>query len=397
MRILYLHQYFKTPEEGGAIRSYYLASAMAKAGHKVILLTSHNQKAYEVKEIKGIEVHYLPVFYSNNLSAAGRGKAFLRFLWQARRLVAKLAPYDFCYVSSTPLTIGLLALYVRQQFRIPYIFEVRDLWPEAPIQLGFIKNGLLKKLLHRLENTLYNKARAVVALSPGIARGIIEHGTPSAKVHLIPNMADCSFFEPAPINQPLSRQMGTEGFFVISYLGAAGLTNHLEYLLEAAQACQEHGLAVKFLVAAEGGKLEGLKKEAARKSLKNVIFNFYGSKEQVKEWLSISHAVYTSFGPHPILQTNSPNKFFDGLAAGKLSIVNTRGWLKELVEENHCGFYTQAEKPEDFVKQLKPFLENSHLLEAYQQNARRLAEERFSRKLLSRKVVRLIEETKKQL
>jgi glycosyltransferase involved in cell wall biosynthesis len=397
MRILYLHQYFKTPEEGGAIRSYYLASAMVKAGHEVILLTSHNRKAYKVKDIKGIEVHYLPVFYSNNLSAVGRAKAFLRFLWQARRLVAKLAPYDFCYVSSTPLTIGLLALYARQQFHTPYIFEVRDLWPEAPIQLGYIKNSLLKKLLRRLEYSLYSKARAVVALSPGIARGIIEHRTPSAKVHLIPNMADCNFFEPAPINQALSRQMGTEGYFVISYLGAAGPANHLEYLLEAAQACQQHGCAVKFVVAAEGRKLESLKKKAAQARLKNIIFGSYGSKEQAKKWLSISHAVYTSFGPYPILQTNSPNKFFDGLAAGKLSIVNTHGWLKELVEENHCGFYAKPEKPEDFVKQLKPFLKNSDLLQEYQQNARRLAEERFSRELLSNRAVKLIEKTKKQL
>ncbi len=392
MRILYLHQYFKTPEEGGAIRSYYLATALVEAGHEVVLITSHNKEVYELHHINGIEVHYLPVFYSNSLSATRRSRAFLQFLWQARDLIGRLAPYDLCYVSSTPLTIGLLALYARRQLKTSYIFEVRDLWPEAPIQLGFIKSRLLKKLLYKLEDYFYRQAQAVVALSPGIACGIKQR-TPSARVELIPNMADCRFFKPSPIHAPLARQLGTENCFVISYLGAAGLSNHLQYLLEAARACQQHRLAVKFVVAAEGSKLNELKEDARQAGLTNIIFGTYGSKEQVKKWLSISHAVYTSFGPYPVLQTNSPNKFFDGLAAGKLSIVNTRGWLKEVVEEKRCGFYTSPENPLEFVKQLKPFLENSQLLQEYQSNARQLAEENYSREMLSSKVIQLVEET----
>lgn len=396
MRILYIHQYFKTPEEGGAIRSYYLASALAKAGHEVVMLTSHNRETYEVRHINGIAVHYLPVYYSNKLGSRSRGKAFLQFLWQARRLLHKLAPYDLCYVSSTPLTVGLLALYARQQLKTPYIFEVRDLWPEAPVQLGYVKNNLLKKALYMLEHTLYERAMAVVALSPGVAKSIRQR-VPSTPVKLIPNMADCNFFQPSPKNGALARSIGTQGNFVVGYFGAAGPANHLQYLLQAAQACQQHSLPVKFLLAAEGSCLEALKEEATRTGLKNCIFLPYGSKEEVKRWLSISDAVYTSFGPHPILQTNSPNKFFDGLAAGKLSIVNTRGWLKELVEENSCGFYTRPEKPEDFVEQLRPFLENSRLLHEYQENARLLAEKQFSRELLSQRLIRLIKEAGEQL
>lgn len=396
MRILYIHQYFKTPEEGGSLRSYYLASALAKAGHEVVLLTAHNREAYEVRHINGIEVHYLPVFYSNKLSSFGRSKAFLRFLWQAGRLLVQLAPYDLCYLSSTPLTVGLLALYARQRLKAPYIFEVRDLWPEAPIQLGFIKNPALKVALRKLEQMLYKRAEAVVALSPGMEDGI-RKVAPATPVHLIPNMADCSFFQPTPKKRDLARLLGLENSFVISYLGAAGLANHLEYLLQAAQACQGHRLPVKFLIAAEGSRLHVIKEEAAQSGLQNILFVSYGSKEQVREWLSISDAVYTSFGPHPILKTNSPNKFFDGLAAGKLSIVNTPGWLKEVVEEHCCGFYAQAENPGNFIEQLKPFLENTSLLQQYQQNARRLAEEKFSRELLSKKLLRLIDTVEKSL
>lgn len=396
MRILYIHQYFKTPEEGGAIRSYYLASALAEEGHEVIMLTSHNLKTYKVVHMNGISVHYLPVFYSNELNSLDRGKAFLTFLWQARWLLHKLRPYDLCYVSSTPLTVGLLALYARQQLKTPYIFEVRDLWPEAPVQLGYIKNKLLKKALYRLENTLYEQATAIVALSPGVAQSI-RQTVPSAPVKLIPNMADCHFFQPSPKNEGMAGKMGVQDNFVVGYFGAAGPANHLQYLLQAARACLHHSLPVKFLLAAEGSCLKALKEEAAQTGLKNCIFLPYGSKREVKNWLSITDAVYTSFGPYPVLETNSPNKFFDGLAAGKLSIVNTKGWLKELVEEHRCGFYTKPEEPEDFVNQLLPFLENSRLLQEHQENARLLAEKYFSRELLSQRLILLIKEAEEQL
>ena len=363
---------------------------------QVVLLTAHNKKNYEIKDINGIAVHYLPVYYSNKLSALGRVRSFLNFLRQARRLLVRLAPYDLCYVSSTPLTVGLLALYVRKRLKTPYIFEVRDLWPEAPIQLGYIRNSVLKEALGKLERALYTRALAVVALSPGIAKGV-QQTAPSADIRLIPNMADCRFFSPSAKDEAFARLLNTQDSFVVSYLGAAGPANQLEYLLQAAQACQLHKLPVKFLVAAAGSRLQVIKSEAAQMGLQNILFVPYGNKEQVRNWLSISDAVYTSFAPHPVLQTNSPNKFFDGLAAGKLSIVNTRGWLKDLVETNRCGFYASPENPEDFVEQLRPFLGSSSLLQEYQQNARKLAEEQFSRELLSQQLILLLQEAEKQL
>lgn len=392
MRILYIHQYFKTPEEGGAIRSYYVASALVQAGHEVVMLTSHNQAQHEIRTIEGIEVHYLPVYYDNELNTLERSRAFLQFLRKAKASIDQLAPFDLCFASSTPLTIGLLALYAKKRYKIPFIFEVRDLWPEAPIQLGYIRNPAIKATFRKLEQQLYAKAEKVVALSPGIAAGI-KKASPSASVHSIPNMADCTFFQPGPKNSSFARIYDLENSFVISYFGAAGHANHLQYLLLAAQECQLQHRNVKFLIAARGRQLDDLKEQVEQTHSQNIVFVPYGSKQQVQNWLSITDAVYTSFGPYPVLETNSPNKFFDGLAAGKLSIVNTKGWLKELVEENHCGFYANPEDPEEFVARLKPFLESPSLLHEYQQNARKLAQNQFSTEKLTKKLLKVITET----
>lgn len=396
MRILYIHQYFKTPEEGGAIRSYYISTALARAGHQVVMISSHNENKYEKQEIEGVEVHYLPVYYNNSLGSLGRSSAWLRFLRKARILIDQLIPFDLCYVSSTPLTVGLLALYIRQRYHISYIFEVRDLWPEAPVQLGYIRNPAIKSTLRSLEKRIYEKASAIVALSPGIEAGI-RRRYPPAEVYLVPNMAECGFFKPVPKSTGLTAALGlANNTFVVSYFGAAGPANQLEYLLHAAQACQLHKLPVMFLIAAAGSRLETLKKYSQTLGLHNLIFVPYGSKQQVRNWLRVTDAVYTSFGPHPVLQTNSPNKFFDGLAAGKLSIVNTMGWLTELTENHQCGFYANPLDPEDFVAKLQPFLADPKLLESYQQNARLLAETEFSTDKLLKKLQSLIEQTSRK-
>ncbi len=392
MRILYIHQYFKTPEEGGAIRSYYISTALAAAGHEVVMLTSHNHPHYDELDIKGVNVHYLPVFYDNELNSLERSRAFLRFLRQARTIIDSQTPFDLCFATSTPLTIGLLALYAKRRYKIPYIFEVRDLWPEAPIQLGYINNTAIKTTLRKLEHHIYSKAKKIIALSPGMAKGI-NKVSPSSEVHIVPNMADCGFFKPGPKSEPFARIYGFEDSFVISYFGAAGPANHLQYLLYAAQAFQLHQLNVKFLIAAQGSQLDDLKEQAETTKNRNIVFVPYGSKQQVQNWMSVTDAVYTSFGPAPVLQTNSPNKFFDGLAAGKLSIVNTKGWLKELTEENRCGFYANPDDPEEFVALLKPFLESPSLLEEYQQNARKLAVEHFSKEQLVSKLIKIITTT----
>ena len=388
MRILYLHQYFKTPEEGGAIRSYYVSKAMADRGHEVVMLTSWNGQYAKTERIAGMEVHYLPVPYHNSMGFWGRSQAFLQYLRLAGKRLSSMLPADVMYVTSTPLTIGLLALYGRRRYKIPYIFEVRDLWPEAPVQLGFIKNTLVIAGLRKLEKEIYQQAEAVVALSPGIAEGI-RKAYPGAEVILAPNMADCSFFTPGPKPADLVKQWGLEGKFVISYCGAAGLTNHLEYMLAAAQACEQGQLPVQFLIAAAGSELERLKQSAA--ALNNISFMPFGGKDSVQDYLAVSDATYTSFGPQPVLQTNSPNKFFDGLAAGKLCIVNTSGWLKELVEEQACGFYAAPDAPGEFVQKLQPYLQQPLYLQQAQANARKAAETHFSRQSVTAGIIALVE------
>ena len=389
MKVLYIHQYFRTPEEGGAIRSYYLAKGLVEHGIEVELITAHNKPKSLTKTIDGIKVHYLPVFYDNEQSFPRRIYAFFKFMRMARKKAREIKNIDICYATSTPLTIGLSALKIKQDQNIPYFFEVRDLWPEAPFQMGVIKNKYLKRYLKNLEKQVYRNASQIVALSPGIKEQI-ENERPNKTITVIPNMSDVDFFLPEEKSPEKEALFNVEGKFVVSYFGTIGLANHLEYLLAAANESLKANLPIQFFIIGSGGQLTRLKYLVKHFNLDNVQFLPFQNKFNLRRVLNITDAAYVSFARKPILETNSPNKFFDALASGKLIITNTKGWVKDIVEKDQCGFYYDPDNPKEFVNSIKPFIESSVQLLKSQQKARIVAETQFAKSAQVKKLIDLI-------
>jgi len=389
VKVLYLHQYFKTPQEGGAIRSYYLAKGLVDHGIEVELITSHNERAEKTKIIDGITVHYLPVRYDNRDGFIKRIIAFFRFMYLARKKAAEIQQVDICYATSTPLTIGISAMKIKKDKQIPYYFEVRDLWPEAPVQMGVIKNKILKKYLKNLETAVYRNADKIVALSPGIKEEIIKLN-PGKPIALIPNMSDIEFFYPEEKQPELKELFGTEDKFVVSYFGAIGRANHLEYLLAVANKARQTRPELLFFVIGDGSELPRLKYLAKHFGLTNLKFLPFQSKYNLRRVLNVTDAAYVSFVSKPVMETNSPNKFFDALAAGKLIITNTKGWVKDIIEDQNCGFYYDPDQPEQLLDKLEPYLKSKMYLQSAQHKARQVAEQQFSRSAQVEKLVRLI-------
>lgn len=395
MKILYVHQYFKTPQEGGAIRSYYLSKGLVDYGFEVEMITAHNEQGYRKVEIEGVTVHYLPVYYSNDLGFFKRIISFLSFVRKTKKLIDKeKINFDLAYLTSTPLTIGLIGLWIKKTKKKPYIFEVRDLWPTAPIEIGAIKGKIIKRWLYKLEAKIYEGADKIIALSPGM-RDWIKSVVPEKDVYMIPNMADCEFFNKELKDPKLAHFYHANKPFTITYLGSIGLTNHLEYFLDIAEKSQQLGLNIDFKIVGEGSRLPHLKMLSYLKHLKNVEFYSHQNKEGVRRILNITDATYVCFADIPVLGTNSPNKMFDSLAAGKLTIVNSIGWTKDLVESYKCGFYTDPNQPNDFIEKINPFLQERSLLESYKNNAREVAEKHYSKKLQIQKLVGILRNEKK--
>jgi glycosyltransferase involved in cell wall biosynthesis len=393
VKVLLLHQHFNIPQKGGAIRSYYLAKALVDKGIETVVITAHNEKFYRKENVESIEVHYLPIAYDNKFGFAARAISFLKYNWSAVRLASKMDSVDYCYAISTPLTIGLAAMWINKFYKIPYIFEVGDLWPDAPIQLGFVKNYFFRQFLFSLEKQIYRSAKSIVALSPAIQSAIEKKmGEVKPTIHLVPNMADCDFYKPEIKSPVLEDKFNVRGKFVVSYIGAVGVANGLDYFLECANASRKAELPIQFLLCGEGALRERLMANTKQMGLQNLTFVDFQNREGVKEMMNITDSAFICYKNVPILETGSPNKFFDGLAAGKLIVVNFSGWIRKEIEEARCGIFVDPQHPTDFIKKISVFVSDERQLKNYQEASRQLAETKYSRKIVSERFAKLFRE-----
>jgi len=390
MRIIYIHQYFKTPEEGGAVRSYYLAKGLVDAGHDVELITTANISNYDQRWIDGIKVHYLPVKYDQKFSYLKRIWAFLDFVKKSKLLVKKLKRPDLLYITSTPLTTGLIGLWAKEKLAIPYIFEVRDLWPKAPIEVGAIRNPLLIKYLQHLEAKIYKNAISLVALSPGIANHL-RTISPQCTLHLIPNFSDLEQFQPLPKSDLLLEKYDLKKTFTIAYTGALGKVNAVDELIDLAELAFLQKKNWQFLIMGEGSHREYLEQITQEKGLDNVIFIPFGNKASVNEVFSLADLAWISFAHYPVLKTNSPNKFFDAIAAGKPVIINHKGWVYDLMKANHLGISCLPSKLYKTFVQLEELAENPGQIQDMARNSRRLAESYFSKEIAVARLIHVLD------
>jgi len=386
MHILYIHQYFTTPEEGGGTRSYEFSRSLVKRGHNVTILTGSklndslvNEKKKTDKYIEGVHVIYLKTPYSNYMPFKKRLYSFVDFNLRATLVGIRLKKYDLIFATSTPLTVAIPGIILSFLRRVPMIFEVRDLWPEVPIQMGVIKNFLLIKILRWFEAFTYRHSNHIIALSPGMVKGVLATGVSRNKVTMIPNFCNLDFFKPKKSNINDLEKLEYNNNPIIAYCGAISYANNLELIIYAAEKLQEMSNPVIFVIAGEGMLKPKLEELAKVKKLKNVIFLGKINKYEVVELYRKAIACLVLFKNLPILSTNSPNKFFDAISAGKPIITNMGGWIGKLVENYKIGFSLENDNPQAIVEAIEILTNmNKNQLEEMRKNARKLAVEKFN-------------------
>jgi glycosyltransferase involved in cell wall biosynthesis len=378
MQILYLHQFFITRAGVGGTRSYEFARRFVANGHGVRMVTAGSGRS----RVDGIDVVGVPGAYSDYMSATAssdrdRMLAFARFGAGATLAAARGPRPDVIYATSPPLTIAIPALAAAARWRVPLVFVVRDLWPEAPIQMGALSDPRMQRWARSLERRAYDRAARVVALSPGIRDGVVAAGVAPEKVALVPNAADLDLFRPDAPPDP-------DGF-VVSYFGTMGEANDLTAAIEAARLLPD----MRFVLMGDGKR----RAELERSAPPNVEFpGPAAGKEQVAELAARSRACLTFFKDVPVLATNSPNKLFDTFAAGRPAVVNMDGWMRELVEDNDAGLYAPAGDAEELARKLAWLRAHPDDAAHMGRNARALAEREFGRDELAARVLAVLEE-----
>ena len=396
MRILYLHQYFATPDMVGGTRSYEMGRRLVAAGHEVHMVTASTTgegRGWTETEEAGIHVHWCPVPYSNHMSFSRRTRAFFDFSWRAARKAAQI-PCDVIFATSTPLTIALPAAYGAWWQRAPIVFEVRDLWPEAPIVMGALKRRLPIALARGLERFAYNRASHVVALSPEMRDGVLATGYPADCVSVIPNSSDLDLFDvPLERGQAFRKQYEwLQDRPLVVYSGALGPFNGVDYLARLAAAAAPLAPEVRFVVLGDGRERERVRETASDLGVLNRNFFLLDSvpKKTMPEVLSAADIATSTVINRRPLWAYSPNKVFDALAAGRPVAINHEGWLAGMIRETGCGLVLPFDDVDCAAEHLVAALDDPAQLMVYRKAARRVARERFDRDVLAQKLEAVI-------
>ena len=397
MHILYIHQHFATPAGSTGTRSYEFARRWVKTGHKVTIIAGHydigglqvSGALYQKQNIEGMNVIIVGTEYSNKQSYLRRVTSFLSFCLLSIYAGLRTKSVDAIYASSTPLTVGIPAMVIKWLKHIPFVFEVRDQWPEIPIELGIITNRFLIKILLWLEKTIYKNCSSIVALSPGQADGIRAVLTEEKPITVIPNSCDTDVFKPDIDGSTVRQRKGWENKLVLLHTGAMGKVNGLDFVIEAAERLKDNS-DIMFVLIGDGNQKLFLEGRIKKLGLSNVEILSPVPKEELPEFYAAADMGLVIIGNFPIIEHNSANKFFDSLSAGKPVLLNYSGWQREILEENEAGFGCTLCNLDEFVE--KVLYLNSHRQQAEQmgQNARRVAVEKFDRDELAKQALESI-------
>jgi glycosyltransferase involved in cell wall biosynthesis len=389
MKIIYLHQYFKFPHESGGTRSYDLASGFVASGHQVEIITSTSDEKYNNRnrwtqiEQKGLVVHYIYLPYGNHLSYLKRSLVFFQFLYFSTFKLLSLKG-DVLLATSTPLTIGIPALIKKWIHKTSFVFEARDVWPEAVIAIGALKNKLLQKILYKLEFVIYDNAAAIVPLSVDMKHSIVsrypELGT--KPIEVIENISEINRFQNGFSREVsvLKEKIGFQPRFPILYAGTFGRVNGIDYVIALAEKLIFIDPSIVFVLVGDGAEKSAIIGQAIDKALlnKNVFILDSVSKQDLPQ-LYFECAMGSSFViPIKELWANSANKFFDTLAAGKPILINHQGWQKEVIIKKNLGYVLPEVLSDEAAEAFALYTQNDILIKVQQDKALYIAKENYA-------------------
>lgn len=400
MKLLYLHQYFSFPEQSAGTRSYDLATSFVRKGYEVIVIgsdfnvTKGEKRRWNIYQRDGITFYMLNCPYDNSMTFVNRIKSFLRFMWFASFQSLRIK-CDCVLATSTPLTIAVPALIKKWFTGTPFIFEVRDVWPEVPIKLGFIKNKIAIKFLYWFEKMVYKNSSVIVPLSEGMDNNI-KLRYPNNKSVIIHNISEINRF--SKITSSVELPLCATGKKIVLYAGTFGHVNGLKYVIDLASETSKIDKTIIFLLFGKGKEKPEVIEYAQKKGLLNSIVYICEpvSKQELPYLYSIATVGSSYVIDNPVLWDNSANKFFDTLAAAKPIVINHNGWQASAIRKYKMGFVLPPIITSESVKDFVSYMNNQEELLQQGNRAFEIAKSNYSLEVAVDKYIAILKKIEQQ-
>ncbi|MDA2936709.1 glycosyltransferase family 4 protein [Acidobacteria bacterium AH-259-A15] len=390
MHILLIHQAFVSDQEAGATRHYELARHLVQEGHRTTViaspvsyltgrvLSSARSRWVARQEVDGIEILRTWAYPPLHLSFLTRVLSFLSFMFSSFVGGLRVRGVEVIWGTVPPIFQGVPAYLLARLKRIPFVLEVRDLWPDFAIEVGVLRNPLLIWGSRRLERFLYHHADRCIVNSPGFIPHLRRCGVPEHKIDLVPNSVEVSMFDPADRGEEVRREWELEDKFVAVYAGAHGLANDLETVLLAAKRLEVYPDII-FVLVGDGKERPNLLRRAEELSLLNVHFIAAQPKASVSSFLAAADVCIAILKDIPMFSTTYPNKVFDYMASGRPIILAIDGAIREVVETAGGGIFVQPGSPQALAEAVLTYYQDPDLRHRHGRNSRSYVATYFDR------------------
>ena len=404
MRILYLNQYFLPEIEPSAAKVYEVGRELVKMGHQVTVITGfpnypsggipseYRGRLFQREAWDGIQVLRTALFPASTSHFLLRTLSHFSFLISSLLRSLGSGPCDIVICSSPPLEIALAGVSVSWLKRKPFVFEIRDLWPDDVIYLGLLKGRAPIAIARWIERLVYRRASMIVPVSPGFVPYLLNEGVAEWKIRVIVNGTDVNLFRPEAVRSHVGRRFSAaQGHFTVIYAGTHGLQHHLETILETARLLAEYQ-DIRFLLVGEGSEKAKLLAKRQQLRLTNVQFFPAQPREKIAVLVAGADLCLLHTADMMINTRNIPAKLFDYMAAGRPIVAGVRGQAQRLVEQTQAGIVVSPEDAEGMAAAILELYRDSELRVRLGTNGRKYALEHFSRQLIAQQYAQLLEE-----
>jgi len=402
MHILLIHQAFASLDEPGGTRHHELARYLAARGHRVTVITSpvsyltgtspaaSGRRGSDLYEEQGVTIQRVYTYSALHRSFFHRVISFFSFMLSSLWAGLRVQGVDLVWGTSPPIFQGMTAWLLARWKRVPFLFEVRDLWPTFAVAVGVLRQPVLIRASEWLERFLYRHADRLVVNSPGFIEHVKRRG--GRRVELVPNGADTAMFDPSLDGADFRRQHSLVGKFVALYAGAHGMSNDLDVLLEAAKRLQDRP-EIRIVLLGDGKEKPALQARAAEKGLQNVLFISPMPKTSMPHALAAADACIAILKPIELYKTVYPNKVFDYMAAGRPVILAIDGVIRQVVETAGAGIAVPPGDPEAIAQAICSLVGDPQAGRQMGERGRTYVEAHFDRARLADELLKVIEDS----
>ena len=385
-----------------ASRTYEHAKCWAKMpGVRVTVVTNHPHHPYGIlypgyvnhwltrEKLDGIDVIRVKTYLAPNAGFARRTLNYLFFMIMAVTAAVRVPRFDVVIATSPQFFCAMAGYLVSRLRRRPFIFELRDLWPETIVTVEAIKPGPVIYLLDKLASFLYHEASLIVPVTDAFKENLLKRGIPANKIQVIKNGVDLSFFQPQKAPQELLDEIGARGRFVASYIGTVGLCHALDKIIFAAERLQ-YRKDILFVIVGDGAQKHAIQKLVVSRGLQNVKVLPGVTKDKIRDYYALADINLVTLKKACLFETVIPSKIFEIMAMGRPILTTVDGECRQIIEAADCGLFVEPENVEKMSATILDLTQKREMLKNMGENGRLFVEERFSRDVLAQNYIDIL-------